>query len=78
MNYLCLILLAFSLLSLYSVKESIIYAPFLITLIGSCLIINDMFFYKLPYAIWVGNVMIIGSAFWNSKLNKFSFLKRKR
>ncbi|CAD8083160.1 unnamed protein product [Paramecium sonneborni] len=78
LNYLCIILLAFSLLSLYSVKESIFYAPFLITFIGSSLIVNDMFFYKLPFALWIGNGMIIGSAFWNSRLNQFSFFKRKK
>lgn len=70
--------MGFSLLSLYSVKESVIYPPFIITFSGACLIIVDMFIIKIPYVIYIGNGLIIGSALWNSKLNKFSFLKRRK
>lgn len=75
LNYLCIILLAFSLLSLYSVKNSIKYAPFIGTLIGAMLILTDMFIIDFNYANYGGNILVIGCAFWNSSLNKFRFGK---
>ncbi len=78
LNYLCLFLLAFALFSLYSVKRSIKYGPFLITLIGVILILIDMFIYDYNILNYMGNVLIIASAFWNSKLNKFRFGTKKK
>lgn len=77
LNYLCVILLAFSLLSLYSVKASAFYAPFLLTAAGAVMILVDMFVYDFDYATYAGNLLIIGAALWNSRLNKFSFGRRK-
>ena len=42
LNFLAFIFIAISLVSLYSVKNSAIYSPFLISLVGSLLIISDM------------------------------------
>lgn len=53
------------------------YAPFIVTLIGSLMILTDMFVYDFNYANYFGNALVIGSALWNSKLNKFSFGRRK-
>ncbi|KAM3144611.1 hypothetical protein pb186bvf_003218 [Paramecium bursaria] len=54
LNYLCIILLAISLLSLYSVKQSIRYGPFLITFIGAGLIIFDMFVMDINMLNYIG------------------------
>ena len=77
LNYFCVFLLGFQLVTLYSVKRSILYAPFILTLIGAIMIITDMFFYDLNFLNYAGNILIIGSAFWNIKLNKVRFGKKK-
>lgn len=41
------------------------------------MILVDMFVYDFDYATYAGNLLIIGSALWNSRLNKFSFGRRK-
>mmetsp|Transcript_2542 Transcript_2542/g.237 ORF Transcript_2542/g.237 Transcript_2542/m.237 type:complete len:81 (-) Transcript_2542:78-320(-) len=42
LNFLVYIFMGVSLFSLYTVKHSILYAPFLLSLLGACLIINDL------------------------------------
>lgn len=75
-NFLVYIFMAVSLFSLYAVKNSWKYPPFLVSLIGAIMIIVDMQLFDLNYLTYVGNVMLIGSAIWNSRLNKrkFSYL----
>jgi len=51
------------------------YAPFIATLIGAMLILMDMFVIDFNYANYGGNILVIGSAFWNSRINKFRFGK---
>lgn len=77
LNYLCVVLLLFSLLSLYSVKNSWKYGPFLTTLAGASMILCDMFIEDINMLNYIGNALVIGSAFWNSRLNKFKFGRRK-
>lgn len=71
LNFLCIILLGSSLVSMYSVKRTWMYGPFILTLIGVILILGDLFLYDCKPLSYCGNVLIIGSAFWNSKLHKF-------
>jgi hypothetical protein len=78
LNFLCVILLFFSLLSLYSVKNSWKYGPFISTFIGAVMVFWDLFIHDLDVLSYVGNIIIIASAFWNNKLNKFSFLRRNK
>lgn len=77
LNYVCVFLLGFSLFSLYSVKRSFKYGPFLSTLIGATMIILDMFVYDMDVLNYVGNGVIIASACWNSRINKYRFGGRK-
>lgn len=77
LNFLCIFLLVFSLTSLYSVKGSFKYGPFLLTLVGAGLIMWDMLIQDINYLNYLGNVMVIAAAFWNSKLNRFRFGRRK-
>lgn len=42
------------------------------------LILVDMFIYDYNILNYMGNVLIIASAFWNSKLNKFRFGTKKK
>lgn len=70
-------LLAFSLFSMYSVKRSWRYGPFLTTAVGACMILTDMCVYDLNVLNYVGNAMIIGSAFWNGRLNRFRFAPKR-
>jgi hypothetical protein len=70
LNFVCIGLLGSSLFSMYSVKRSWKYGPFLATLAGTSMILEDLFLYDCDILTYVGNVLIIGSAFWNSKLHK--------
>jgi len=72
-NFLAFFFMAFSLLSLYSVKKSVIYGPFIASSIGALCIIIDMGIYDLDYLTYFGNVVMIASAIWNSKLNDNPF-----
>lgn len=65
--------MAISLISLYSVKMSLLYAPFLMTLLGISLVCIDMWIYDFDYLIYIGNLLMIIAACWNSKLNSHKF-----
>jgi hypothetical protein len=73
LNFLCILLLGSSLLTLYSVKKTWKYGPFITTFIGAALIFTHLFIYDYYLFTYIGNILIIASAFWNSKLNKFKF-----
>lgn len=73
LNFLVYIFMAVSLFSLYSVKKTWMYAPFLISCCGVFFVILDMNFLKINYLLYAGNFMMITSAIWNSRLNKRRF-----
>jgi hypothetical protein len=68
---LVILLILFTLYSLYIKKKSCLYFPYLIGCIGSVELIAHMFFYKKEkWLLYSGNFLIILAAFWNSRLNK--------
>ena len=70
------ILLGISLLSLYIKKKKILHPPFLLGLFSSILIILGKYYEKtvLSKFILPGNILMIISAIWNARINKFSGL----
>lgn len=77
LNFFCVFLLIFSLISLYSVKYSWKYGPFILTFFGAGMIFCDLFIYDFNIINYVGNGLVIISAIWNSKINKFRFGRPK-
>ena len=70
------ILLGISLLSLYIKKKKILHPPFLLGVFSSILIILGKYYEKsvLSKFILPGNILMIISAIWNARINKFSGL----
>ena len=70
------ILLGISLLSLYIKKKKILHPPFLLGVFSSILIILGKYYEKtvLSKFILPGNIIMIISAIWNARINKFSGL----
>lgn len=77
LNFIAFIFIIITLFSLYTVKRSILYKPFLISLIGSIFILIDMTIYDCDYLTYSGNILIIAAAIWNSKLHKRRFGSKK-
>ena len=73
LNFIVFFFIFISLLSLYSVKKSWKYLPFILSVIGSILIVIDMLIYDFDYLTYAGNILLIVGAIWNSKLNKRKF-----
>jgi len=79
LDWLTLLLVIVSVVVLYYAKKSITYKPFLLSCVAALLIFADSLYFQIRYPIYVGNVLMIVSALWNSRLNKASmFGKRKR
>lgn len=68
-----LVLLAVSLFSLYAKKKSLLHKPFLLGVFSCVLILVSHFNEQnnLYYLIYPGNILMVGAAIWNAKLNKF-------
>ena len=77
LNFIVFFFIGLSLISLYSVKRSVIYMPFLLTLVGSLMLLTDMIIYDLDFFTYIGNGLMIIGAIWNSKLNKRTFGRKK-
>lgn len=73
LDWLTLLLVIVSVLVLYYAKKDFTYKPFLISLFAAILIFADTLVFQKRYPIYVGNVLMIGSAIWNSRLNKAGF-----
>ena len=70
------ILLGISLLSLYIKKKKILHPPFLLGVFSSIFIILGKYYEKTILSKFVlpGNILMIISAIWNARINKFSGL----
>jgi len=64
------ILVLVSVYVLYYAKKSFTYKPFILGTAAAVIILITQFFFTTRYPIYVGNVMMIAAALWNSKLNK--------
>lgn len=68
-SFLAFFFILLTLISLYSVKRSCKYGPFILSCFGTVLILIDTLLYDIDYLTYAGNVLLIGSAIWNSRLN---------
>ena len=70
------VLLGVSLISLYIKKREILHKPFLLGVFSAMMIILGKYFEKtmLNKLVYPGNILMIISAIWNAKMNKFSGL----
>jgi len=78
LNFIAFFFVGLSLVSLYSVNNTVKYPPFIITAIGSAFILFDIIFSFHDYITYVGNVLLIAGAIWNSRLNKFSIVTHRK
>jgi hypothetical protein len=69
-----LILVFVSVYILYYAKQSFTYPPFLLGLVGAILIVPTSLFTSMRIPIYLGNVLMIAAAIWNSRLNKASMM----
>jgi len=65
-----IILVLVSVYVLYYAKKSFKYKPFILSAVAAVMIIGTQLFFETRYPIYVGNVLMIGAAIWNSRLNK--------
>ena len=70
------VLLGISLLSLYIKKKKLLHPPFLLGAFSSILILLGKYYEKTVLSKFVlpGNILMIISAIWNARINKFSGL----
>jgi hypothetical protein len=71
-----IILLGVSLFSLYIKKRSFLHKPFLLGCAATTMIICSHIWESLYILMWIGNIIMIGAAIWNARLNKFYGLPR--
>ena len=73
LDWFTLLLVLVSVFVLYYAKKSLTYGPFLLSCLGAVVIFSDTLMFQMRYPIHVGNLLMIISALWNSKLNKAGF-----
>lgn len=74
LDWLTLFLVIVSVVVLYYAKKSLTYKPFLVSCVAAALIFADSLVFQKRYPIYVGNVLMIGAAIWNSKMNKANLM----
>jgi len=74
LDYFTLLLVLVSVMVLYYAKKDLMYKPFLISVFAGILIFADTLYFQMRYPIYVGNVLMIAGALWNSKLNKANLM----
>jgi len=81
LDWLTFLLVLVSVGVLYYAKQDLTYKPFLLSVVAAIVIFSDTFYLQMRYPIYIGNVMMIAAALWNSKLNKaslFGGFKKKK
>jgi hypothetical protein len=79
LDWLTHLLVIVSVIVLFYAKKSWTYKPFLMSCVAAVLIFAATAFTQIRYLVYLGNVLMIAAAIWNSKLNKagFGFGKKK-
>jgi hypothetical protein len=72
------IFVAVSVYILWSAKKDWTYRPFLLSAAAAILIIVHLITQEHKFLLYIGNVMMIGGAFWNIKLNRVRFGKKAK
>ena len=70
------VLLGISLISLYIKRRSFLHKPFILGCVASFMIVISHIIESLYYLMYLGNVLMIGAAIWNARMNKFYGLPR--
>lgn len=78
LDWFTLVLVIVSVGVLYYAKKDFTYKPFLISAVAAVIIFADTLVFQKRYPIYVANVMMIGAAIWNSRLNKAGFMFGKK
>jgi len=73
LDWLTFLLVLVSVGVLYYAKKSLTYKPFLISVVAAVIIFSDQLFFQKRWPVYIANVLMIGAALWNSKLNKAGF-----
>ena len=71
---LCCLLLTYALWNIWKTKRQFCYTPFLLALVGACLIVFDNFLYGEQLQLhnipsWIGNVLLIVGVIWSTSDN---------
>jgi len=74
LDWFTFLLVIVSVVVLYYAKKSLTYKPFLLSCVAAILIFADTLYFQMRYPIYVGNVLMITAAIWNSRLNKAGFM----
>lgn len=73
LDWLTFLLVLVSVGVLYFAKKSFTYKPFLISCVAAVMIFTDQLLLHKRWPVYIANVLMIGAALWNSKLNKAGF-----
>jgi len=73
LNFVAVLFIGINLFSMYTIKKSLLYVPFFLSLFGSILVLTDMFIIDLDYLTYIGNFVIILAAILNIKMRKKKF-----
>lgn len=77
LDWLTGILVLVSVFVVYRAKRDLKYPPFILTAVGAASIIINLVFLTSRYMVYAGNLMMIGAAIWNYKLNVPKLFSRK-
>jgi len=78
LDWLTFLLVLVSVGVLYYAKQELTYKPFLLSVFAATIIFADTFVLQMRYPIYLGNVLMIAAALWNSKLNKAGLFAKKK
>lgn len=74
LDWLTFLLVLVSVGVLYYAKKDLSYKPFLLSCVAAIIIFSDQLFLQMRWPIYIGNVMMVTAALWNSRLNKGKFM----
>jgi len=74
LDWLTFLLVLVSVGVLYYAKKDLTYKPFLLSCVAATIIFADQLFLQMRWPIYIGNVMMVTAALWNSRLNKAGFM----
>jgi len=74
LDWLTFLLVLVSVGVLYYAKKDFTYKPFLLSVVAATIIFADQLFLQMRWPIYIGNVMMVTAALWNSRLNKAGFM----
>jgi hypothetical protein len=74
LDWLTFLLVLVSVGVLYYAKKDLSYKPFLLSCVAAIIIFSDQLFLQMRWPVYIGNVLMVTAALWNSRLNKGKFM----